>query len=63
VRPGYRGAGIGRYLMEASIQALRARHFHSLSLTVTSMNATAVKLYEELGFRTLKNFAAGVWHA
>jgi len=63
VRPGYRGAGIGRYLMEASIQALRARHFHSLSLTVTSLNATAVKLYEELGFRTLKNFAAGVWHA
>jgi len=63
VKPGYRGSGIGRHLMEASIQALRARHFHSLSLTVTSANATAVKLYEDLGFHTIKNFAAGVWQA
>lgn len=63
VQPGYRGSGIGRYLMQASISALRARHFHSLSLTVTSANANAVRLYEILGFRTIKTFAAGVWHS
>src|ERR1700684_3276553 len=45
VKPGYRGSGIGRQLMEASIQALRARHFHALSLTVTAANVTAVELY------------------
>jgi ribosomal protein S18 acetylase RimI-like enzyme len=62
VKPGYRGSGIGRYLMETSIQALKARHFKSLSLTVTSLNSMAVKLYEDLGFHTVKNFAAGVSH-
>ena len=63
VMPGYQGQGLGRQLMEASIQALRARGFTALSLTVTSVNATAVRLYEHLGFRTIKTFAAGVWQA
>ncbi len=63
VMPGYQGHGIGRFLMEASIQALRARRFRALSLTVTAQNASAVRLYEHLGFRTVKTFAAGVWHA
>jgi ribosomal protein S18 acetylase RimI-like enzyme len=59
--PGYQGHGLGRQLMETSIQALRARRFKALSLTVTSMNAAAIQLYEQLGFRTIKSFAAGVW--
>ncbi len=63
VMPGYQGRGLGRQLMEASIQALRAQGFTALSLTVTSRNATAVRLYEHLGFRTTKTFAAGVWQA
>jgi ribosomal protein S18 acetylase RimI-like enzyme len=61
VQPGYHGHGLGRYLMESAIRALRARQFHTLSLTVTSSNAPAVRLYESLGFRTIKTFAAGVW--
>jgi len=63
VMPGYQGHGLGRQLMEASIQALRALGYTGLSLTVTSVNATAVRLYERLGFRTIKTFAAGVWQA
>jgi ribosomal protein S18 acetylase RimI-like enzyme len=63
VMPGYQGHGLGRHLMEASIEALRARRFHALSLTVTAANATAVRLYETIGFRTIKSFAAGVWEA
>ena len=63
VMPGYQGSGIGRHLMEQSIQALRERNYESLSLTVTSTNRQAVQLYERLGFRTLKKFAAGVWQA
>src|SRR5712692_5294967 len=54
VMPGYQGHGLGRQLMEASIQALRALRYTGLSLTVTSVNATAVRLYERLGFRTIK---------
>lgn len=63
VLPGYQGHGLGRQLMDASIQALRAMRYTALSLTVTAVNATAVRLYEHLGFRTLKSFAAGVWQA
>lgn len=61
VMPGYQGHGIGRQMMEHSIEVLRRRGFKSLSLTVTSINKHAVQLYEHLGFRTIKTFAAGVW--
>ena len=63
VMPGYQGHGIGRQLMEASIRVLRERKYESLSLTVTSVNKKAVELYEHLGFRAIKTFAAGVWQA
>ncbi|MGH7837865.1 MAG: GNAT family N-acetyltransferase [Candidatus Binataceae bacterium] len=52
---------MGRQMMEHSIEVLRRRGFESLSLTVTSINKPAVQLYEHLGFRTIKTFAAGVW--
>jgi ribosomal protein S18 acetylase RimI-like enzyme len=61
VMPGYQGHSIGRILMEQSIQALKRRRYQYLSLTVTSVNRNAVQLYEHLGFRTIKTFAAGVW--
>jgi ribosomal protein S18 acetylase RimI-like enzyme len=63
VMPGYQGHGIGRQLMERSIEALQRRNYESLSLTVTSVNTRAVGLYERLGFRTIKTCAAGVWTA
>lgn len=61
VLPGYQGNGLGRRLMQASLQALRARNYSAVSLTVTSNNERAVRLYEDLGFITVKKFAAGVW--
>lgn len=61
VQPGYQGRGLGRLLMRASMSALRALHFQELTLTVTAANATAVQLYEKLGFQTIKKFTAGVW--
>jgi ribosomal protein S18 acetylase RimI-like enzyme len=63
VLPGYQGHGIGRHVMEHSIQALLRRDYEALSLTVTSVNQPAVELYEHLGFHTIKTFAAGVWQA
>ncbi len=63
VMPGYQGGGIGRQLMEHSIQALKRKGYKSLSLTVTTINKRAVELYEHLGFRLVKTFAAGVWQA
>ncbi len=61
--PGYQGHGLGRLLMTASMQALRVRDYTAVSLTVTSGNDRAVRLYENLGFSTIKKFSAGVWAA
>jgi len=63
VMPGYQGHGIGRQLMERSVEALRRMGYESLSLTVTAINQPALQLYEHLGFRAIKTFAAGVWEA
>jgi ribosomal protein S18 acetylase RimI-like enzyme len=62
VMPGYQGHGLGRRLLDASIQALRARRYSALSLTVTAGNTRACHLYERMGFRTIKSFSAGVTH-
>ncbi len=61
VLPGYQGHGLGRMLMLASAEALRAQRFKELTLTVTAQNRTAVELYEKLGFTTIRSFTAGVW--
>jgi ribosomal protein S18 acetylase RimI-like enzyme len=61
VLPGYQGHGIGRRLMLESLAALRGLKATELSLTVTCANLGAVHLYECLGFRVVKVFAAGVW--
>jgi hypothetical protein len=61
VLPGYQGNGLGRMLMQTSAEALRAMKFRELTLTVTSENTAAVKLYEKLGFTTIRTFTAGVW--
>ncbi len=61
VLPGFQGHGLGRMLMQTSAEALRSSKFRELTLTVTSENQTAVRLYENLGFHTIKTFTAGVW--
>lgn len=61
VVPGYQGHGLGRMLMHKSSEALRSFKFKELTLTVTTENRTAVRLYDRLGFRTIKSFTAGVW--
>jgi ribosomal protein S18 acetylase RimI-like enzyme len=49
VRPAYRGAGIGRVLVEAIIAHARQR-VELLQLFVVSDNAAARRLYSSLGF-------------
>jgi ribosomal protein S18 acetylase RimI-like enzyme len=61
VLPGHQGQGLGRALMLTAADALRSLKFQELTLTVTTENRTAVHLYEQLGFKTLKTFTAGVW--
>jgi ribosomal protein S18 acetylase RimI-like enzyme len=61
VMPGYQRHGLGRRLIQATIQSLRALRFNALSLTVTAANQRAVRLYASLGFTQIKTFTAGVW--
>ncbi|MBZ5543331.1 MAG: GNAT family N-acetyltransferase [Acidobacteriia bacterium] len=58
----FQAAGLGTVLMEASFQDLIRRGFEEVSLTVTELNAGAVRLYERLGFGTLRTFGAFTWN-
>jgi len=60
VSPAVRGTGIGHELLRRSLITLRDMGCHSASLTVTAANE-AVRLYERMGFRTIRKFAAYVW--
>jgi ribosomal protein S18 acetylase RimI-like enzyme len=50
VRPSARGLGVGEALVEAAAAWAKTRDFGALSLWVTESNASAVRLYERLGF-------------
>jgi ribosomal protein S18 acetylase RimI-like enzyme len=58
----FQAAGLGTAMMEASFQGLGRRGFEEVSLTVTDLNAGAVRLYERLGFETLRTFGAFTWN-
>ena len=61
VLPEYRGFGLGKALLAASVRNLMQRKFSGLSLTVTEDNGPAVELYKRLGFATRRVFDAFVW--
>jgi ribosomal protein S18 acetylase RimI-like enzyme len=61
VAPQVHGTGIGHALLRRSLMSLRDAGCGAASLTVTSSNADAVSLYERVGFRTLRKFAAFAW--
>jgi len=61
VGQGFQGHGLGSALIGAAYNDLAAQGFQEVSLTVTDMNAGAVRLYERLGFKTFRNFGAFVF--
>lgn len=61
VAPDRRGLGIGSELLWRSIRALCEAGCDAVSLTVTAANSGAVRLYERIGFRTIRKFRAYVW--
>jgi ribosomal protein S18 acetylase RimI-like enzyme len=52
ILPAYRGKGIGRALMTATIEKARTKGLTRIELTVRETNANAVALYKKLGFET-----------
>ncbi len=61
VVPERRGAGVGSELLWRSVRAFCDRGCDAVSLTVSSSNTGAVRLYERVGFRTIRCFRAYVW--
>ena len=51
VLPNYQGQGIGKKLLDEVIEFYRIEGCQSLTLTVNSKNARAIKMYENAGFR------------
>lgn len=61
VAPWVRGSGVGYELLRQSLALLREAGCRKTSLTVTASNREAVKLYEDVGFTTIRKFSAYVW--
>jgi ribosomal protein S18 acetylase RimI-like enzyme len=61
VLPEFRSAGLGLAMLAASTKNLRARGFHSISLTVTEANDRAIALYHRIGYESKRVFDAFVW--
>jgi ribosomal protein S18 acetylase RimI-like enzyme len=57
----FQKAGLGKMLIETAMRRIQEKGFHEVSLTVTGLNSGAVRLYERLGFRVLRDFGAFVW--
>jgi len=51
VLPEFRGRGIGKRLVVESLKKMKDKGVNTVRLTVLTENKTAIKLYEELGFR------------
>jgi ribosomal protein S18 acetylase RimI-like enzyme len=61
VSPSFRRTGLGYELMRRSLLRLVHAGCRRVSLTVTSSNAEAIRLYVSLGFKTIRQFHAYVW--
>ena len=61
VGTNYQDIGLGRAMLHASFEKLARWGFPEVSLTVTTLNNGAVRLYERMGFRTFREFGAFVW--
>jgi ribosomal protein S18 acetylase RimI-like enzyme len=61
VTPRAKGRGLGYELLREAINALRMHGARRISLTVTSANVDAIRLYERCRFTGVRRFLAYVW--
>jgi ribosomal protein S18 acetylase RimI-like enzyme len=61
IAPDAQGRGIGYELVRQALGALRSAGCEKTSLTVTASNTRAVRLYQNMSFRSVRRFAAYVW--
>ncbi len=58
----FQDRGVGSMLMEAAFQDLAGDGFREVTLTVTDLNAGAVRLYQRAGFQIFRTFGAFVYN-
>ncbi|HVY79794.1 MAG TPA: GNAT family N-acetyltransferase, partial [Steroidobacteraceae bacterium] len=61
VHAAWRSQGIGRQLLAASLDQLRALRVRGVHLKTTSLNTSAVRLYERAGFRMADSRPTSQW--
>ena len=61
VLPTHKGHGVGYELMRRALHVFTENRCERVSLTVTAANTSAVELYQRMGFRATRRFAAYVW--
>jgi ribosomal protein S18 acetylase RimI-like enzyme len=61
VTPDARGKALGYELMRRALMTMAGSGCEKTSLTVTASNANAIRLYQSMGFRQVRRFAAYVW--
>jgi ribosomal protein S18 acetylase RimI-like enzyme len=61
VTPEIRSTGAGYLLLRGALTALASGGCTRATLTVTAANRPAIDLYQRVGFRMTRNFAAYVW--
>jgi ribosomal protein S18 acetylase RimI-like enzyme len=61
VSPEMKGRGVGYELMRSAMNAMVNDACERASLTVTASNTGAIQLYQRLGYRSTRRFAAYVW--
>jgi ribosomal protein S18 acetylase RimI-like enzyme len=61
IRDGYRGAGLGRKLIEAYLEQLKGMNIRGVHLETTSHNEAACHLYEKIGFQMLDEKPNRFW--
>jgi ribosomal protein S18 acetylase RimI-like enzyme len=61
VAPPFKGRGVGYELLRRSMLVFAQSSCDRVSLTVTASNMGAIDLYQRMGFRAMRRFAAYVW--
>ena len=61
VAAAYQGIGLGTAMLHNAFEKLARAGYTEVSLTVTTLNSGAVRLYEREGFRAFREFGAFVW--
>jgi ribosomal protein S18 acetylase RimI-like enzyme len=60
VRPSWRGRGVGTHILDVLEKDLLARGFREVTLNVARENEGAIRLYERLGYKIIKEIP-GSW--